>query len=78
MNEIIEKYYQEEIESGSAHLLRGGIDDNWDRIMKLFDKKADVEVQNSVFCMIGDIASESAKNGFDTGFRAALRFMMSL
>lgn len=78
MNEIIEKYYQEEIESGSVHLLRGGIDDNWDRIMKLFDKKADVEVHNSVFNMIGDIASESAKNGFDTGFRAALRFMMSL
>lgn len=78
MNEIIEKYYHEEVEAGSAHFLRGEINSNWGRIMKLFGTESDIKTQDAVFGMIGDIAEESARNGFDTGFRAALRFMMNL
>lgn len=78
MNEIIEKYYQEEVNSGSERLLRGQINNNWDKLMNLFRNDSEIMSQNDVFTMIGDIATESAKNGFETGFRTAIRFMMSL
>ena len=78
MNEIIEKYYHEEVNSGSERLLRGQINNNWDKLMNLFGNDAGITSQNDAFNMIGDIATESAKNGFETGFRAAIRFMMSL
>ncbi|MBQ8515282.1 MAG: hypothetical protein IJ496_07780 [Ruminococcus sp.] len=78
MNEIIEKYYQEEIESDSGRLMRGGIERNWGRLMRMLPKESDVALQDAAFNTIGDMVSEAARNGYETGFRAAFRFMMSL
>ena len=46
MNEIIEKYYQEEVNSGSERLLCGQINNNWDKLMNLFCNDSGSASQN--------------------------------
>ena len=55
-----------------------GIERNWGRLMRMLPKESDVALQDAAFNTIGDMVSEAARNGCETGFRAAFRFMMSL
>ncbi|MBQ8688001.1 MAG: hypothetical protein IJ512_05580 [Ruminococcus sp.] len=79
MNEIIEQYYQAEIDSDEKRLVTDAINKNWGRLMKMICSQSDdISQRDAAFNMIGDMVMESARNGFDTGFRAAFRFLMSL
>lgn len=78
MNEVIEKYYQAEIEYSSDKLLNREMESKWKALSHLSESTSDDAKQLDVFTAIGDIWSESAKVGFYAGFRAALRFMMNL
>ena len=79
MNEIIEQYYRAEIDSDENRLVTDAINKNWGRLMKMISSQSDdISQHDAAFNMIGDMVTESAKNGFNTGFRAAVRFLLSL
>ncbi len=78
MNEVIEKYYQAEIEYSSDKLLNREIESKWKALSNLAESTSGNSTQPDIFTTVGDIWSESAKVGFYAGFRAALRFMMNL
>lgn len=78
MNEVIEKCYKEEVETGSNRLFNNKIDRKWSEIIELITPVTDVPTQNDIHDLIGDVWAESTEIGFKAGFRAAIKFFMSL
>lgn len=78
MNEVIEKCYQAEFGANASCLFNDEIGSKWEEIVELVESVFDISTQNDIHSLIGDVWSETAKISFETGFRAAFKFLMNL
>lgn len=78
MDEVIEQYYQQEVESDRERLMRGEISRNWGELIRIVQSERDDSSESQASNIISEMVTEAARNGFDVGFRAAFRFLLSL